>query len=680
MLNNNRFKSGIALCVLTYTSFSNASDSDSLEQLKATQNHLVSLSLKELIDVEITSVSKKPQKLSSAAAAIHVITQEDISRSGVTSIPEALRLAPGITVARQSSDIWAISSRGLDGRYSTTLLVVIDGREVYNPVSNGVLWDTVDLMLEDIERIEVIRGPGSTLWGMNAVNGVINIITKSASDTVGGKLAAYGGNIEASGALRYGVEVDDHSEFRVYAKYLNRAANVNPSGISTHDDQDIISGGFRAELQLTPNDQLMFDGRYYESQSGVSIASPTLTPPYSEPLIGNENEVGGHFLSKWSHRYSDTSSHFLKIYYNLQDRVFPFMDARVDTVDIDFQHQFSFWDRHSVIWGLGYRYQYFQSKPGSLVNFIPEKQNLNTYNFFIHDDISLIQDELRLIIGTKVEKAFFTDVQLLPSIRMAWTPTSNQTLWGAISRAVRNPSVINRSIQSVLSTIPPGPASMSPIPISPALSGNPDIKPEELIAYELGYRIFLWDQVSLDISGFYNDYDNLTTAQVNGPPQFMVPPPHLELPLQITNGLKGETYGVEIDAAWQVLENWRLTGYYSFIQMHLDISPYPGDPMMQSSSDDVSRQQFSIRSSFDFLSEFHWDLWLRYVDQLPSRLVGDYTTLDTRLAWRPVKDLEFSIVGQNLIDSGHIEFTSEFVQVDHSTIERSFYFKVDWDF
>ncbi len=632
--------------------------------------------------VEVTSVSKKNEKLSTAAAAIHVISQEDIRRSGVTSVPEALRLAPGINVAKIDGTKWAISARGLNGRFSAALLVLVDGREVYNPVFSGVLWDTVDLMLEDIARIEVIRGPGAALWGSNAVNGVINIITKSAWDTQGGRLAAYGGNIEASGAFHYGGEIGDQGRYRIYSKYLHRAASHELSGEKLHDDQDIISGGFRVDVWATPEDAITLDGRYYESQAGETFDNPTLTAPYFDTVIDDEYEKGGHFLGKWSHRYSATSEHLLKVYYNNQNRLFPYMHAMVDTFDLEFQHRFAFMNNHDIVWGLGYRYQYFESEPGLLISFSDDDLNLHTYNAFIQDDITLVDDTLWFIIGTKIEKAFFSDVQFQPSARFVWTPAANQTVWGAISRAVRTPSIIDHNIQFSLPTIPPDTTVPPlPVPIGVSVSGNPDIKPEVLIAYELGYRVLFNRQLSLDLSAFYNDYNDLTTLEAGTlTPRFSDPIPHFVLPIDTTNNLSAESYGLEIDLSWQVMENWRLTGYYSYLKMFLHQHSKESSVSGEAGEGKAPQQQFSLRSSLDFFHQLHWDVWLRYVDGLPTRNVDDYVTLDTRVAWQPVKQLELSVVGQNLLDNGHTEYTAEFVQVTHSIIEPGFYFKVDWQF
>ncbi len=670
----------LALNVITFTC--HAKDADTIRE---TQIYLKELTLNQLVNVEVTSVSKKLEKLSGTAAAIHVITQEDIRRSGVTSVPEALRLAPGINVARIDANKWAISARGLNGRFSAALLVLVDGREVYNPVFSGVLWDSVDLMMEDIDRIEVIRGPGATLWGSNAVNGVINIITKSTQDTQGGRLAAYGGNAEASGALRYGGKIDDSTQYRVYAKYLHRSASRDIDGNRLNDDQDIISGGIKMDINITDNDNIILDGRYYESQAGQTFGNPTLISPYVQTIIQDENEVGGHFMAKWRHHYSDTSNHLLKVYYNHQNREFPYMSALVDTFDFDFQHRFNFMERHDVVWGIGYRYQYFKSEPGLLISFSEDSLNLHNYNFFVQDDITLIDNQLRLILGTKVEKPFFSDVQVQPSARFVWTPTESQTVWGAISRAVRNPSIIDRHIQYRLPTIPPhnqDPLNPYPVPVSLTAVGNPDVGSEELIAYELGYRIFFDQRVSIDVSAFYFDYDDLTTVEsVPGSEALNPgPPPFISGEVQTTNNLNAESYGIELDASWQVMENWRLSGYYSFIRMFFHQNSGEIAVSGEGGEDKVPQHQFSLRSSMDFSEQLHWDLWVRYVDALPNRNVTDYTTLDTRVAWRPLQNLELSVVGQNLIDSGHSEYTTEFVAVTNSVIERSFYVKADWEF
>ncbi len=643
-------------------------------------------SLEDLKNVEIISVSKKPEKLAHAAAAVFVITQEDIRRSGVTNIPDALRLAPGLQVARDEATDWEITVRGLNEDFSNNLLVLVDGRSVYSPVFSGVLWDIQDTLLEDIERIEVIRGPGATVWGANAVNGVINIITKSAKDTQGTQIIALGGTEEGSVSLRYGGTIGENIFYRTYAKCFNREhVGGSKEGDDDPDAQSgdnwrSIRGGFRIDRERTPGNSLTLEGEVYSNGYDAEYYQISLSPPYKTEKNDTSKASGGHLLGRWQSTISDTSDATVQFYYNRDQKDYNPGSGSVDTIDLDFRSRFSGFSQHDVVWGLGYRFitdDFEMAENDRLqMSLEPHQLDQHLWSAFVQNEIQLIPDRLSLIIGSKFEHNDYTGLEVQPSIRFLWTPGERHVLWGAISRAVRTPSRIERNVKQISGLIPPGhPRNDSELPIAISTIGSEDLDSEKLTAYEVGYRLDLTNTLWLDMTAFYSDYDKLIT--VNGGEGYPEAEPslHYAIPLYAQNDMKGEAYGAEVAADWQMPWKSRLRGTYSFLETkQLRRTPFVG--LLEgvvSENQSNPRHQFSLRYSVDIMKDLELDLWLRYVDHLSGNDVGSYTTLDARLAWEPSKNMELSLVGQNLPEKEHEEF-SDF------EIERSVYLKCAWRF
>lgn len=639
--------------------------------------YLKKLSLKALLELEVTSVSKKPEKISDAATAVFVITNEDIRRSGATSIPGLLRLVPGLQVARIDSNKWAITSRGFNGRFANKLLVLIDGRSVYTPFYSGVFWDVQDTLLEDVERIEVIRGPGATLWGANAVNGVINIITKRADKTLGGLLSVGAGTEERGfGSARFGGKIGEKACFRVYAKYFNRDESVYASGDKADDDWGVTRAGFRIDWDRTDQDLLTLQGDIYDGETGQEITFHPLTAPYSQTFDEDAQISGGNILFRWNRARSNTSDLTLQIYYDKTRHKEKAGDLNHDTVDIDFQHRFSLTGTQNLIWGINLRYVHDDNKELLNVSIDPQSRNDQIYSSFIQDDITLIKDRLRLTVGSKFEYNDYTGFEIQPNIRMLWIPDEQYSIWASIARAVRTPSRVEHDAQLITNVIPPAtPANPFPVPVAMLLTGERDVDSEDLIAYELGFRARPSDQFSVDISTFYNIYDNLLSVDL-GTPVFQTPPLHISLPLIPDNKMKGETYGIEIAADWRMLEWWRVRTAYTFLKMQLHLK----NDFSETTKEASPRHQISIRSSMDLPWHLELDLWGRYTDNLPAQEVGSYVSLDARLAWKMRKDLELSIVGQNLLDSHHPEFMPELLKVTPTEMERRIYGRITWYF
>jgi iron complex outermembrane receptor protein len=650
---------------------------------------LTDMTLEELMNLEVTSVSKKTQNLSQAAAAVFVITQEDIRRAGATSIPEVLRMVPGVQVARIDANKWAISVRGFNLRFANKLLVLMDGRTLYTPSFSGVFWDVQDTVMEDIDRIEVIRGPGATLWGANAVNGVINIITKQAVDTQGALVSAGGGSDERGfGLLRYGGDIGKgEAYYRVLAKYFKRDGSVETSGRDTADEWEMTRGGFRLDWTGLEQNAFTFQGDYYSGDEGEIVINKSITPSFNTTSQANQDVEGGHVLGRWENTLSESSNLSLQFYYDRNRRKLSFIETQRDTVDIDFQHRFPLGKRHDVIWGGGYRYSTDDFKNISLVHIDPIGQDIDIFSGFIQDDITLIEDYLRLTLGSKFEHNDFSGFEYQPNTRLLWTPSQGQSLWASISRAVRTPSRAEQDFAVVVSVLGDSdPQNPFPLPLVTTINNNKNSESEELLAYELGYRWQTTSALGLDVALFYNDYDKLlTTRQDNlvcrpaGNLPLCLPPfsTHIEMSTTIINGLEGETFGAEIATNWQPLERWRLQGSYAYLNMHLR-SKQAGVGTLDFIEGRSPSHQVSVRSLLTLPHNVDLDLWARYIDSLPTIDVDSYVTLDARVAWNPRKDLELSVTGQNLVDSYHQEFLSELGDIPPTEIKRSVYGQIRW--
>src|SRR5690348_6621694 len=604
------------------------------------------MSIEELMNVEVTSVAKRPQRVADAAAAVFVITQEDIRRSGAASIPEALRMVPGLQVAQIDQNKWAIGSRGFNGRFDNKLLVLIDGRSVYTPLFSGVYWNVQDVMLEDVDRIEVIRGPGATLWGANAVDGVINVITKKAKATQSAVVTAGGGTEErAAGGVRFGSKLGDNTYYRAYTKYFDWAPSVYPSGMTAHDGWDALRGGFRADWTPAGANSLTVQGDVYRSRFNETLTVASLSAPYSNTFPNNGNYSGGNILGRWNHS-SEGSSMSLQMYYDnttIADNSL-FVDHQ-NIFDLDFQHGFHVGDSQQFLWGLGYRSIRDRNDPSFSVSLEPNQVTLNHYSAFLQDEISLVDNRLRLTFGSKFEHNDFTGFEVQPNARLLWTLTPNQSVWTAVSRAVRTPALTEEGLRLNQAVIPPAtPANPTPFPAVITVFGSHQFQSEDLLAYEVGYRVQATSSFSADIATFYNSYSNLRTAEPGTPFLEGSPAPtDLVVPFVASNKMGGGTYGVELFADWKVVPKWRLVGSYSYLQMDIRKNSDSQDPTPDLPNRSSPRHQWYLRSSIDLPKHFEDDTTLRFVDHLPGLNIPSYYSLDAHLGWRPVSRFEVSI-------------------------------------
>lgn len=606
---------------------------------------LKKLSVDQLMDIEVTSVSKSPEKLSEVASAIQVVTADDIRRSGATSIPEALRQTTNLEVAQIDSRQWAITSRGFNNLFANKMLVLIDGRTVYTPLFAGVYWDVQDTLMEDLDRIEVISGPGATQWGANAVNGVINIISKSAKETQGGLLVAGAGTeLQNFTGLRYGGELAPGLYYRIYGKFFSRDSTVRPNGLIGDDAWRVGQGGFRLDWEAAAGNALTL-------QSDLYTGAATRAGPDDTRMSG------GNVTGRWTHTFAENSDLQLQAYYDHTYRNIPgsFIQA-LDTYDIDFQHRFPLGRAHDIVWGFGFR-----EVDDDIVNtpanaFLPPQVTRIWSNLFLQDKIVLVEDRLKLTAGTKIEHNDYTGLEFEPSVRLAFTPDRDKTLWAAVSRAVRTPSRVDSDLYS---------------PATPPynIAGGPNVVSEKLIAYEFGYRVQLDPQLVISIATYYNDYNDLRSLEPLNPPR--------AFPALLSSGLRGYSEGVELTADWQVTSWWRL--HAGWTELRVGSEPQPGSPDRGTARSIAMDPNFqgSLRSQWDWTAQWETDAALRYVGPIANQQLPGYTELDLRFGWHPTPAWEFSLVGQNLLHDHHPEFNSP---LSRREIQRSLYGKATWRF
>lgn len=614
------------------------------------------------MDIPVTTVAREQSTVGRSPAAVFVITQEMIRRSGATCIPEVLRIAPGLEVAQINSSRWCISARGFNGRFANKLLVLIDGRSVYTPVNSGVYWDVQDLLLEDVERIEVVRGPGGTLWGANAVNGVINILTKSAKDTQGTYVSGGGGTHERfNDAFRHGGKIGEDGSYRIYGKYFERGPGVERAGpfnTTTQGNDAWCQGrvGFRTDWGIDPgkSDALTVQGDYYRGSEGDSATIVQTVPPYSQTYDVKNPVEGGNVLARWRHTIDDESDFALQTYFDRYSRIEDVVSETVNTLDLDFQYRFPLTDRQRITCGVGFRNvsDELLSADDFTEHYTPACRTTNLASQFLQDEIALVEDRLTLTLGTKLEQNAYTGFECQPTARMLWSPDRRHSLWGAVSRAVRTPSRWEDDLFKTMAMggPPPGP-SPGPGPFDVTflrLYGSRGVLSEALMAYEIGYREQTTDRLSWDLALFYNVYDRLVTLKEETRFWETYPlPAHWVDPQMFVNLGAAQTYGVELAGNWTVSERWRLYSQYTFLRLHTERQrAVSGDP----------RHQVYFRSAWDLGRDWEFDLMVRYVDAiLGIGTVPSYITMDLRLAWRPRKHFEFAVVGQNLLQSHHWE-------------------------
>jgi len=634
-------------------------------------------SLETLMNMEVSSPGRKDQKLSQTAGAIYVVTQEDIRRSGVTSIPDVLRMVPGLQVAQIDASQWAVTCRGFNGRFADKMLVMIDGRTIYNNLFGGVYWEQNDVPLEDIERIEVIRGPGATMWGANAVNGVINIITRPAQETQGFLVTSGGGNADRGfGSVRYGGELGDNASYRLYTRYFDRGPFETVNSQEAHDGWDSAQGGGRMDWKISERDSLSVEGEVYRDRGQETIYPDYPENTLSAPLADSLDTSGGYALARWKRQISDRSGMALQFSFSEENRGEGFGVADTRILDLDFQQHFTASSRHDLMWGLEFTAygDHFESRrisvePSTFVQFLPASVIQPFASGFLQDEIALLPERLTLTLGTKLERDVYMGLGAQPSARLLWAPTSRQSLWAAVSRAVRPPA---RGERDLLLEFEAAPGVLG------TLSG-PNFQPQTALAYEAGYRNQPARWVTLDLAAFFCNYRDLRSMEIGAPSLVQAPAPYILLPLTFGNNAAGHTYGIELATDWSLTRRWRVTGNYSWFRYVLDRADLGPESLPYDVEGSSPAHQVQFRSQWDVARKLTFDTNVYFVSALPAIGVPAYVRTDARLGWHVTRAAELSLGGQNLLDGRHLEFISN-DYVLSSEPGRTAYLKVTWAF
>lgn len=637
---------------------------------------LKSLTLEQLGNVEVTSQSKEPTQVWDTPAAIYVLSADDIRRSGVTNVPDALRLIPGVNVFRvNGSRNWAVGIRGFADQFSRYVLVLIDGRSVYTPLFGGVLWTINNVMLEDIDRIEVIRGPGGTIWGTDAVNGVINIITKNSQETRGTLLSSGGGNVdENTEDLRHGSGRNGWT-WRADGFGFIRAPEYHIDGQPDYDWSRDGQIGFRLDHD-TGSDEFTFQGDAYWGKFGDAQSLSTYQPPKFFVSYRSTNVSGGNLRTRWRRHFSDKSDIYLQAYWSHDHRIGSNFGEDRDTFDVDFLHRLTATPHQQFTWGLGIRLSPSDTtRTVPTDNFIPSGRTESIYSAFLQEEMRLVPGKLSLIAGSKLEHNNYTGFEYQPNVRLLFTPTDKFSAWASISRAVRIPDRVNEDIQDDI-FIPSSPL------IFARVSGNHRLDSERLIAYEGGFRTLIHPRFYFSASGFYNAYRNLIAQgglNLIPAPSPPFPPGSLLFDIQYTNGIHGASDGAEIAPDFQATSFWRIRSGFSYLNIDLnDERGFTDTVTLNQLRGSSPRYQAFVQSEINLPRHFEFDQSFRYVDSLPAQSVRAYTTADARIGWNPTKNVSFSVTGQNLFQPHHAEFG-----IDPSPtvlIKRGVYAKLVWSY
>jgi iron complex outermembrane recepter protein len=631
---------------------------------------LASLSVDDLMNVEVTSVSRKEQKLADTAAAVFVITQDDIRRSGATSIPEILRMVPGLDVARVNGNSWAVSARGSNGQFANKLLVMIDGRSVYTPLFSGVFWDVQDTLLEDIDRIEVIRGPGGTLWGANAVNGIINIITKHSIDTQGALLSLGGGAADGpSAAGRYGGSFGHNGYYRVFGKTFDRPPSIGGAH-PTEDAWSVGRAGFRADWASRAGDNFTAQGDIYRGTSatlGVLIdpANPFADRSFLTRLSGDDLQF------RWTAIQSSRSDTTLQAYIDDTARADPGVVLGRRTLDVDFQNHLKLGSRNDAVWGAEYRHSNDRAA-GPGFQLVRDSSVATLVSAFVQDEIQVAR-RFHVTIGTKLEYDPVSHVQLQPTLRLLFKASERQTIWAAVTSAVRTPAETERYGRITVGAFPDGTENGGLL----VVYGNPALKPERVESFEAGYRWQISPNMGFDATAFHNQMRRLLGAEQADP--FVDSSGRMIIPVGIENNLHGYAHGAEFLLTDALTPNWNLALGYSLLQVTtID------DEGLRSSAETGKvtnpRSQLQLRSSFQLPKQIELDSSAYYVGRVGSD-VRAFLRLDAQLSWHPTTRWELSISGQNLLHERHDEFASVTGQSELVTpVQRTVNGKVTWRF
>ena len=662
MIRDSRYRAALALCVFLWAPEVAA---------QAPEQPPRELSLMDLMNVEASIASKANRRVFETPAAVFVITHEDIRRSGATSIPELLRLVPGVQVSRIDANKWAISIRGFTARFSNKLLVLIDGRSVYTTRSGGVDWDVQDLLMEDIERVEVLRGPGAAIWGANAVNGVINIVTKPVKTTTGGFVVAKVGSAQrGSGGFRFGTRVGDGTHVRAYAKAFTTEPFQLSDGSRAADDWDMLRAGFRLDRALSARSDVFVQADVYSGEAGDTLRKHvSLTGPILASVNTRTNVSGGNVLTRWS-RSNGHSDLTAQLYVDHSDRTEPTLDEARTVVDAEFTVDTAVRSRHKVVAGGSFRVTSDRLRGGFLIDFTPAGVTERLATVFAQEDISLVRDRLRLVGGAKAEWHESGGLALQPNARLIWTPSPTQAAWAAVSRALRMPARVDTHFQLVNN----GWRTATGMPMIVRVSGNPVLDPDDLLAYEAGYRIEAGSRTYIDVTAFYNVYDDLRTSEAGSPVFEATPgPPHLVLPIQFQNLGYGATYGAELAVSTNLTPWWMVSGWGAWMEAPIRRRAGSTDTFMTAiARGNHPNYHGHVRSYLDLPGGWAVDTLFYASGPLENLAVPGYQRADVQVRWQPTRQLTFGAGVENLFEARHLEFRSvDGIHVEPTYIPRS---------
>ena len=647
----NQVLSHIVACGLLWlvsVSVSNAAN------VPAQPDQLKNLSLEELGNIEVTTVSKEPEEVWRTPAAVFVLTRDDIRRSGATTLPDLLRTVPGVDVAELQGNQWAVGIRGFNSAFSKDVLLLIDGRSSYTPLFEGVYWDVQDVLLDDVERIEIIRGPGGTIWGANAVNGVINIVTRNSRDTQGTLASGSSGYVDRfNGSIREGMRYGDHLQFRLFAKGLVREDEQNLKS-DPYDRWHLAHGGFRADWNPNQQDSFTAQGDAYTGASGQQISIGSYATVKQLVIDDTFTISGGDIVLNWQHNYAGGSDLHAHAYFDLTCRQGTEFGETRDTIDFDFIDHVNMLRRQNLIWGAGVRLSpssIIQTQP--TVDFEPHGQMDSIYSAFLQDSFHLLPNSLTFTLGSKFENNNYTGFEIQPNGRLLWNPLTHAALWAAVSRAVRTPGRLDRDLQltDVDTTTPP---------ILVRVLGDPNFKSEDLLGYEAGYRQLLTSKLYADVAAFKNHYDKLESYGTQSFSTISTPIAAEVLNIPFANGIDGNTDGVEITPDWKPVGWWELKGNFS--HLHLDAHPRPGfndTGTAASYEGSAPHRMATLQSLINLRHSAEFDFDYRFVSRLPAQKVESYQTMDAHASWMPDKSLRFTVSGRNLLQPHHHEFAGD---------------------
>ncbi|MGA3045694.1 MAG: TonB-dependent receptor [Terracidiphilus sp.] len=619
---------------------------------------LTQKSIEDLMKTKISSVSKKEEQLLDTPAAVYVVTREEIRSAGARNVPDALRLVPGMDVNRINASVFDVGIRGFDERFSNKMLVMIDGRSLYSPIFGGIYWDSISLSMDDIDRIEVIRGPGGSLWGTNAVNGTVNIITRSSQATQGVLLRELSSSdIPMSMVARYGGQVGKIGTYRIFSKYQDSFGNQDATGQWAGDAWHLLHGGFRSDLKLRQRDVLMLEGNIYSGSFGEPLNVPIFVAPFAVTVGGINSVTGGSVMGRWTHSYVGGQQTQAQIYYAIEDRNATERPDNLDTVDVDLQHHFHVGSRQDIVGGAGYRYSKFYAPATRSLTITPAHQDYPLYSAFIQDEIALVPRKFSLTAGGKTEHNRFTSFDFQPSLRLNWRPSDKTAVWASATQAVKIPNFLNTSMYRLIS-VGLGADGID----ASTLVGNPNYKDEHLLAYESGYRLQL-KRMSIDATGFVNNYSHVETNESLAP---TARAGYTEYPAQWANNLFGKSFGAEAAATWNVIPRWKMTASYSWLKLETKANSQSNDTSSAIGfNTGTPTNHYGVRSSYALRRNLDFNALAQYTGPLPSGLGGNtapalpsYCRVDGNLQWHVGDYVRLDMGGQNLLSPRMEEYNA----------------------